>query len=115
MRAHTQNTYTHTHCTAAVGVMGAHDMGMYAGNGGVDQGGMMGGVGGAQARLYGAASSPRPMGGANGMARGVGGNGVPRSGSSSDMAHGGAGASGGNWVQVMDPEGRVMLINGGNQ
>ena len=89
-------------------------------------GGMMG-AGGAQARMYGAAASPR-TGLGNGLPRGGGGGSgsVPRSGSSSELTaggggggvdalggapNGGAAGGGGGWVQVMDPDGKVYLIN----
>jgi hypothetical protein len=94
--------------------MGGPGADMMYGGGGIDAGGMMGAVGGAQARMYGAAASPRPA--ANGMPRGGGGAGPagPKSGSSSELvpdALGGGGGSGGNWVQIMDPDGKVYLVN----
>jgi hypothetical protein len=88
--------------------------------GGMDSG-MMGVSAGA--RMY-SAASPKPGPGANGMHRG---GGVPKSGSSSDLdvlggggGAGNGGAGGGNWVQIMDPDGKVYLVNqaaggGGNQ
>lgn len=83
--------------------------------GGMEPAGMMGGMGpvSAQARMYGAAASPKP-GHANGVQRG---GPVPKSGSSSELCDalggGQAGGSGGNWVQIMDPEGKVYLVNQG--
>lgn len=84
----------------------------------MDAAAMMGGGMGASARMYGAAASPRP--GANGLQRG----GMPKSGSASELCDNGLGpnSGGGQWVQIMDPDGKVYLVNqaaggagGGNQ
>ncbi|KAI8470103.1 MAG: hypothetical protein J3K34DRAFT_521666 [Monoraphidium minutum] len=89
-----------------VGMMGGPGPEMMYG--GMD-GGMMGVSAGA--RMY-AAASPKPS--ANGVARGGGGGGVPRNGSSPNLGDplgGGAANGGGNWVQIMNPEGQVYLVN----
>jgi hypothetical protein len=70
---------------------------------------------GAGARMY-SAASPRPGPGANGVARGGGG---PKGGGSPDLGDGlgggggGGGNGGGSWVQIMDPDGKVYLVNQG--
>ena len=88
--------------------------------GGMD-GSMMGAAGmGAQARMYDAAGADKARFG--GMQRG---GAMPKSGSSSELCDplggsstGASGAGGGgNWVQIMDPDGKVYLVNqaaGGN-
>jgi hypothetical protein len=82
-----------------------------------DPNGMMGGGGlaGSQARLYHAAG-PKGAGGAGG---GQGrSNGPVKSSSAGDMAGdvmGSAPLQGGNWVQVMDPDGKVYYLNQGQQ
>lgn len=94
------------------GMMQAPEM-MYG-----DPHGMMGGSGiGSQARLYHAAG---PKAGAGAAAGQPGrGNGPVKSSSASDMAGdvmvGSAPLQGGNWVQVMDPEGKVYYLNQGQQ
>jgi hypothetical protein len=94
-----------------MGLMGAPGADiMYGGGGGLEPGGMMGAVS-AQARMYGAAASPRPGADANGLQRSGPG---PKSGSSSELTDplgGGGGGGNGNWVQIMDPEGKVYLVN----
>ncbi|GBF95733.1 hypothetical protein Rsub_08715 [Raphidocelis subcapitata] len=94
-----------------VGVMSAPSAAdvVYAG-GGMEPAGVMGMAPvGAGARMYGAAASPRP---ANGLPHHGGG---PRDGSSSELCDalgtGGNSAGGGNWVQIMDPDGKVYLVN----
>lgn len=78
--------------------------------GGMDAANMMGGPSvGAQARIYGAAAKPA----GNGMPRGAA---APKSGSSSELCNAlgvgsAAGSGGGNWVHIMDPDGKVYLVN----
>jgi hypothetical protein len=91
--------------------MGGPGADMMGYGGAMEQAGMMGGAVGAGARMYGAAASPRP--GPNGLQRG--GGGVPRSGSSSELDALGPGGGGGNWVQIMDPDGKVYLVNQSGQ
>ncbi|WIA28384.1 hypothetical protein OEZ86_010930 [Tetradesmus obliquus] len=83
-----------------------------------DPNGMMGGGGlaGSQARLYHAAGGPKAAGGPGGQGRS---NGPAKSSSAGDMAGdvmgSGAPLQGGNWVQVMDPDGKVYYLNQGQQ
>jgi hypothetical protein len=70
---------------------------------------------GAAARMYGMAAGPAASPRPNGLPRG-GGAPVPRSGSGGELCDAlGAGsngsAGGGNWVQIMDPDGKVYLVN----
>lgn len=76
---------------------------------------MMGAGLGSQARLYHAAA---PKAAGAGGAQGGRSNGPVKSGSTGDMAGdvmGGNQLQGGNWVQVMDPEGKVYYLNQGQQ
>lgn len=82
-----------------------------------DPNGMMGGgLAGSQGRLYQAAGGPKGAGGAGG---GQGrSNGPVKSNSGGDMAGhvmGSAPLQGGNWVQVMDPDGKVYYLDQGQQ
>ena len=83
-----------------------------------DPNGMMGsgGLAGSQARLYHAAGGPKGAGGPGGQGRS---NGPAKSSSAGDMAGdvmgSGAPLQGGNWVQVMDPDGKVFYLNQGQQ
>eukprot|EP00878_Enallax_costatus_P005199 GHUV01005463.1.p1 GENE.GHUV01005463.1~~GHUV01005463.1.p1 ORF type:complete len:234 (+),score=50.81 GHUV01005463.1:1033-1734(+) len=76
---------------------------------------MMGAGLGSQARLYHAAG---PKAAAAGGPQGGRSNGPVKSGSTGDMANdvmAGNQLQGGNWVQVMDPEGKVYYLNQGQQ
>jgi len=73
---------------------------MYGGGGGMEPA-MMGM--GSGARMYGAAASPKPSNGLH-----------PKSGSAStELCDNGLGpnSGGGQWVQIMDPDGKVYLVN----
>ena len=75
---------------------------------------MMGAGLGSQARLYPAAGPKAAAGGPHGGRS----NGPVKSGSTGDMANdvmSGNQLQGGNWVQVMDPEGKVYYLNQGQQ
>jgi hypothetical protein len=100
-------------CYSRAGMMQAPEV-MYG-----DPNGMMGGgqgLAGSQGRLYQAAGGPKGAGGAGG---GQGrSNGPVKSNSGSDMAGhvmGSAPLQGGNWVQVMDPDGKVYYLDQGQQ
>lgn len=76
---------------------------------------MMGAGLSSQARLYHAAG---PKAAAAGGPQGGRSNGPVKSGSAGDIANdvmGGNQLQGGNWVQVMDPEGKVYYLNQGQQ
>lgn len=99
-------------CALRAGMMQAPDV-MYG-----DPNSMMAGGGiGSQARLYHAAGPKPGAGGAGGQ--GGRSNGPVKSSSAGDMAGdvmaGSAPLQGGNWVQVMDPEGKVYYLNQAQQ